>query len=429
MSNKSKYKLVETVYGRQEKIPEDWEIKKFREFVSVKNGFAFESKDFVDVNGIKVVKIGDIQKDGQVNTKNLDKVIVKNIENFKGFELNDNDILMALTGATLGKCGIVKTKEILLQNQRVGRIFPTDNKYLDEKFLFFMLTSSFIQNQIWSLVSTSAQPNIGKPELDKIKFFKPNELLEQQKIGKILSNVNELSANCDLRIEVIKKLKNYLIRKLSIEGINHKQFKKVTLYPRFLSETIPKDWEIKPMSEIAEIIMGQSPPGESYNETEGIPLLNGPTEFGLAHPIPIQYTNKPTKLCEENDILLCVRGSTTGRLNLSDQQYCIGRGLAAIRGKKNLTDTKWLFFQFTRLKELISNIASGGGTTFPNINQDFIKKIILPFPKIEEQQKITHILNSIESRTFDLEFKKNNLEQIKKGLMQKLLTGAVRVKI
>ena len=78
--------------------------------------------------------------------------------------------------------------------------------------------------------------------------------------------------------------------------------------------------------------MGQSPKGENCNNTrQGIPLLNGPTEFGQNCPDPIQYTTEIRKKCLKHDLLFCVRGSTTGRMNWADQEYAIGRGLALIR--------------------------------------------------------------------------------------------------
>src|SRR5438552_12988130 len=94
------------------------------------------------------------------------------------------------------------------------------------------------------------------------------------------------------------------------------------------------EWDIGPLSDLAEVVMGQSPPGESCNGlTDGTPLLNGTTEFGGHHPEPVQFTNDPRKFAEEGDLLFCVRGSTTGRMNWANRQYAIGRGIAAIRPK------------------------------------------------------------------------------------------------
>lgn len=84
----------------------------------------------------------------------------------------------------------------------------------------------------------------------------------------------------------------------------------------------------------AEIVMGQSPPGESCNaEGVGLPLLNGPTEFGPHHPSPVQFTTDARKRARAGDLRFCVRGSTTGRMNWADREYAIGRGVAAIRHK------------------------------------------------------------------------------------------------
>ena len=89
------------------------------------------------------------------------------------------------------------------------------------------------------------------------------------------------------------------------------------------------------LSEISFIKMGQSPEGITCNEIGvGIPLLNGPSEFTEFFPIPKQYTTDAKKLSERGELLFCVRGSTTGRMNWSNRSYAIGRGLASISHKK-----------------------------------------------------------------------------------------------
>jgi type I restriction enzyme, S subunit len=93
------------------------------------------------------------------------------------------------------------------------------------------------------------------------------------------------------------------------------------------------------LGEAAAIIMGQSPEDVSYNtDNVGVPLINGPVEFGPAafsETLVTKYTTKPTKMCKRGDIILCVRGSTTGRMNIASCDVCIGRGVAAIRSQFN----------------------------------------------------------------------------------------------
>ena len=158
-------------------------------------------------------------------------------------------------------------------------------------------------------------------------------------------------------------------------------------------------------------------------------LLNGPTEFGPKFPTPVQFTTKPTKLCQNGDILLCVRGSTTGRLNRADQVYCIGRGLASIREKRGKSNTKWLYYQFQRIQNRIYDIASGGGSTFPNINSDVIRKMVIPCPELDDQCHDSSILSNIDSYSNSQIKCKAKLEYIKRSLMQELLTGKLRVKV
>ena len=142
---------------------------------------------------------------------------------------------------------------------------------------------------------------------------------------------------------------------------------------------LPVGWRIVPFSDIATIVMGQSPEGEyCNNEQIGEPLLNGPTEFGTYSPKPVQWTTDGKKYCNEGDILFCVRGSTTGRMNWADQSYVIGRGLAAIRHKSN-TSLNWY------VKAILDNhlrdiLSAATGSTFPNVGKELLNefKVIIP---------------------------------------------------
>src|SRR5258708_28932507 len=125
--------------------------------------------------------------------------------------------------------------------------------------------------------------------------------------------------------------------------------------------------ETAALGNIAVTIMGQSPEGNTYNHTgSGIPLLNGPTDFGLLSPEPTVWTTAPTKFCEPDDLLFCVRGSTTGRMNWANQRYCLGRGVASIRARSGDTDTRFIYYSLvSELDRLLSLCA---GSVFPNLS-------------------------------------------------------------
>ena len=152
------------------------------------------------------------------------------------------------------------------------------------------------------------------------------------------------------------------------------------------------------LGDVAEIIMGQSPKGEPYNtEGIGVPLLNGPTEFGPSHPDPASWTTAPTKICEQSDLLFCVRGSTTGRMNWADQPYCLGRGVAAFRAKSNnREDTRFIYHQLQlRLPALLANAS---GSVFPNLSAKDFQAFEIDWPDKPERFTIARLLGLLDDK-------------------------------
>ncbi|MEH2466657.1 restriction endonuclease subunit S [Nostoc sp.] len=141
---------------------------------------------------------------------------------------------------------------------------------------------------------------------------------------------------------------------------------------------------------VATITMGTSPKGETYNnQGVGLPLLNGPTEFGITHPTCTLFTTDSKKECQTGDLIFCVRGSTTGRMNWADKPYSLGRGVCSIRGK-NLADTKFIRYCIELKLDALLNLS--GGATFPNLTRDDITNFPIPYPIY--RQKTTAILSA-----------------------------------
>lgn len=157
------------------------------------------------------------------------------------------------------------------------------------------------------------------------------------------------------------------------------------------------NWELSTLGELAEIVMGQSPKGADCNsDGHGTPLLNGPTEFGSNHPYPTQFTTDPKRFSKKYDLLFCVRGSTTGRMNWSDKEYAIGRGLAAFRHKKGKDFQSFLKGIIDiKLPELL---ASATGSTFPNVSKNQLNDLQVILPPLIEQKAIAHILGSLDDK-------------------------------
>ncbi|EFA4916294.1 TPA: restriction endonuclease subunit S [Escherichia coli] len=169
-------------------------------------------------------------------------------------------------------------------------------------------------------------------------------------------------------------------------------------------------------SHIAEIIMGQSPKGEEVNnEGIGLPLLNGPTEFTDRYPLPVQHTAFEKKTSLPGDILFCVRGSTTGKMNYSDQKYCIGRGLAAIRGRNGYPTPYVKAVLEACLPELL---AAATGSTFPNVSRDLISNISVDVLSVDDAYRISKFIESQEGKVFNNNRINQTLEQMAQALFK-----------
>jgi len=179
------------------------------------------------------------------------------------------------------------------------------------------------------------------------------------------------------------------------------------------------------LADIAEVVMGQSPAGTSYNrDGDGAALINGPTEFTRRYPVPKQWTTAPGRFCKAGDELICVRGSSTGRMNTADQVYCIGRGVAAVRAKPS-NDQNYVRFALSAVVTDLLKLQSG--STFPSIDARVIRGGAIFLPSYEEQVQIGRALGDIDDQISAIEELIAKKQAIKQGMMQQLLTGKTRL--
>jgi type I restriction enzyme, S subunit len=185
-------------------------------------------------------------------------------------------------------------------------------------------------------------------------------------------------------------------------------------------------WVETRLDEACEIIMGQSPDGESYNTTgEGVPLINGPVEFSrdsFGKTVRSKFTTQPTKFCKKDDLILCVRGSTTGRMNIAGFDACVGRGVAAIRSREY---QPWINHFINAKREEIYRL--GTGATFPNVSGAILGALKLSIPALSAQREIVAMLESLRKETQRLariyEQKLEALESLKKSILHEAFSG------
>lgn len=186
---------------------------------------------------------------------------------------------------------------------------------------------------------------------------------------------------------------------------------------------VPANWCWTRLGNVTNIIMGQSPNGGSITENEkDTPLIGGAADMGEKYPEIKRYTNKPTKISSDEDLIICVR-ATLGKPIFSDGRYCLGRGVAAIRplvGSRKLY--KYFFLNFEQY--LFDNAT---GTTFAQVNSNILQKMPLALPPLAEQQRI---VERIESLFAKLDEAKENMQNVldgfetrKAAILHKAFTG------
>lgn len=159
-----------------------------KKYANVQGGYAFKSSEFQE-NGIPIIRIGDI-KNNRIVTENCAKVNEKYLSICKNYIIQNGDILIAMTGATVGKIALNTEKKPLLLNQRVGRFICNTN--ILPKYLYYVLLSDAFYNKVQYKASGAGQPNISPTEIGNIRIPVPPSLEEQQEIVDVLDAASEI---------------------------------------------------------------------------------------------------------------------------------------------------------------------------------------------------------------------------------------------
>jgi type I restriction enzyme S subunit len=425
------YKLVKSLFGKYEEIPEEWRRVRLIEVCSKKPEYG-AAVSAIEKNPElpRYIRITDLNEDGSLREEEW-KSISENDAN--DYLLNEGDIIFARTGATVGKTYLYQKKDGKCAFAGYLIRFITDKTKLNPNFLFYYTHFSNYWKWLKSIQTWGVQPNVNAEQYSKMPILLP-PINEQQKIASILSNVDSLIQQTQKEIEQTQRLKKGLMQKLLTKGIGHTKFKKVK---RMLGKEIeiPLDWQIKNLDEVSEIIdpwpSHRAPP----EKNDGIPYLgigdfdeNG-TIVNISRYVDNSVFEKQKQIFNlENGDIAIGRVASIGkivRLN-TVSNYAISPTLSIIKPKMNrnylIQALKSNYFQ----KELRYNIK---GSTRSSVGIQLIRKLKVLLPSEKEQQRISSILSNVDSKIQKLQEYKTKLESLKKGLMQKLLTGQIRVKI
>lgn len=347
------------------------------------------------------LRITDIKDDGTLNMDDLKSV---DDEKASQYILKPNDIVFARTGASTGRNYFYDGTDGEFVYAGFLIKFSINPQKVNPKYVKYYCMSNDYKGWIRSFNTGSTRGNINAQTLGRMPIPIPPRK-QQDGIVEILSTLDEkIRKNTDINKNLEQQAQ--------------------TIYRKMFMDNPEPDWGEGSLSDIADIIMGQSPSGSSYNEDGiGTVFFQGRAEFGFRFPTIRLYTTEPKRMANANDTLMSVR-APVGDLNVAHTDCCIGRGLAAIRSKYN--QQSFVLYTMQALKTQL-DMFNGEGTVFGSINRNSLNNIPIIIPmknKIEEFQSIVAPMDAAIRNNYD---EICRLQDARDCLLPRLMSGELDV--
>ncbi|MEX0423169.1 restriction endonuclease subunit S [Providencia rettgeri] len=417
-------------------IPEDWEISQLRDLLKTPPKYGINAPAVPLEGKLPVyIRITDISEDGYF--KPSEKVGVKS-QFSSQYQLANGDIVLARTGASVGKSYLYKEHDgTLIYAGFLIKVSP-DKNILEPRFL-----SQYLQTQrYWSWVNVnsmrSGQPGINGNEYGSLLVPLP-KIDEQNAIATALSDVDALISELEKLIAKKQAIKTATMQQLLTGRTRLPQFalcedgsKKSTKQSE-LGE-IPEDWEIKKIGDITSCTAGGTPNTSISKYWGGTNPWMSSGELHLKKVFDVTeritddgLANSSTKYVPINSVLigLAGQGKTRGTVAITRISLCTNQSIASIFPSKNHS-TEYLYYNLDSRYEELRGLSTGDGGR-GGLNLTIIRNLSLPLPCIEEQTAIATILSDMDEEIQVLEQHLSKTRQIKQGMMQELLTGKTRL--
>jgi type I restriction enzyme S subunit len=320
----------------------------------------------------------------------------------QGCKPNINDILIAKDGSVLKHIFRVRDEPNYVLLSSIAILRPK-TEIINPDYLVYTIKSPVVNDLILSnFVSGSGVPRIVLKDFKKVQISFP-PLPEQERIAEVLSSLDD-------KIDLLHR--------------NNKTLEQ-------LAETLFRQWfvdetEDSKLSDEFNVTMGQSPPGDTYNETgNGIIFYQGRTDFGFRFPKPRVYCTHPTRFAESLDTLMSVR-APVGDINYAAEKCCIGRGVAAIRHKNKDIHHSYTYYLMKHLRSDF-DVHEDTGTIFGSINKDELLSIKCPKLDINNISYFNSSIGSLDDKLVSNCKQIQQLETLRDTLLPKLMSGVVRV--
>jgi restriction endonuclease S subunit len=413
------------------------------ELASVQGGYAFKSSDFC-TEGFAVVKIADIQPPN-VSLSNAARVPQQVVAGLDRFRLNDGDILMAMTGATVGKVGRFKGAEPAYLNQRVARITAKAGKAFDD-FLYAVISQRGFDSLIEGAAAGSAQANISAAGIASVEvpYLSDGDQLAVGRLARTLDDRIDLLREANATLEAIAQalFKSWFVDFDPVrtkmgggepEGMDEAA---AALFPAGFEESelgpIPASWSAQPFRSTVHV-MGGGTPKTSVNEYWGgsIPWYSvvdapRPTDVFVIdtekHITEAGLRGSSTKMLPAGTTIISARG-TVGRLALTASPMAMNQSCYGLRGVAS--DVYFTYFATARLVEQLKQHAHG--SVFDTITQETLQSITAVFPGRAIAAAFDSAVGPLMARIEINLRQASTLAELRDSLLPRLITGQLRL--
>lgn len=393
-------------------LPDDWQVFHLGDLLDFSNGINADKSAYG--SGVPFANVLEV-----ITNESLSEVDIPGRVDVAGkvlsrYQVRRGDVLFNRTSETQDEVGLTS---VYLDDKPVvfgGFVFRGRPiaEAMDINYSKYALRADYVRTQIMARGQGGIRANIGQRDLKSVTLALP-PLREQRDMAEALDDASRQ----------VKLIERSIINQQAIkQGMMQQLLTGNTRLPGFT-----EPWKAGALGDIADVTMGQSPAGSSYNrEQAGAPLINGPTEFAAENPVAQQWTTAPVRFCKRGAVLICVRGSSTGRMNIADTAYCIERGIAAVepRGRNSQT---YIRYALATIVDDVLQLQSG--STFPSIDARAIRGAELSIPEPDEQGAIGRALHDVDGAIVTLTRRLEKAKAIKQGMMQQLLTGRTRLPV
>lgn len=413
-------------------IPEDWWYEELNKLVDKITDGTHKTPTYTE-SGIPFLRVTDIQK-SEIDWSNVKYISQQeHLELIKRCNPEIGDILYSKNG-TIGIPKIIDwDNEFSIFVSLCLIKMKKQNSYISNKYLEQFLKSDSCMRQIRLRAKQGTVTNLHLEEIRELIIPIPT-IKEQEKIASILSTVDEQIDNVDALIEKNKELKKGLMQTLLTKGIGHTKFKKTEI------GEIPEEWEVVKFFDFVDKIIdfrGRTPKKLGMDWGNGnIQALSannvkmGEIDFSLECYLASEELYKKWMSGNElaiGDILMTME-APLGNIALvpDERKYILSQRVIALKTREFINNK---FMKYMLMSDVVQNQLDklSTGTTAKGINQKNLARVYVKIPVIQEQEKIASILSEVDEKIEEHENKKQKLEELKKGLMQQLLTGRIRV--